>query len=428
MIIEREILEDKLKDVISESARNRKIVQQVTQELNNKNMLDGDISGLFKFSTPISSVNDFVLYAFTKALFHATKNQNINPSDYFTKIEIEDGDKWKQEVIAKVKDKQPVIFSPVVRVNNNTWMTVKTVKELYDLFNVRTLVYNVKTQRPLKISERNGKIIERIDINHNSVSEMESLMSDDLYFPDPLTINALMNETLDMEENEKNMSVIFNSGELDLTDGWHRLRAYFKVLVKNPNLDMNVPILLTRHTEERAKEYIYQKSKHNPINKEFVKTINPSRLSNQIVDFLNTEKKSLLRGKITKDNAMLRGMGKKSVVLFNTLADVIDLTFNPKEQSELFKMNKFIMNGLNHIASIYDDLIKEVCDDKVWVTYICLLYLIKDMEDWESILDDVLLNIDTNHVILKAINRVGIKSVINYLKPLLPEIEEEEGD
>lgn len=208
MRVEREILEDKLKDIIKEYGRNRKVTQQVTNELQNKNMVEGDISGIFKLTTPISSVNDFVLYAFTKALFNATKEIKINPIDYFTKVEIEDGDKWKQEVVGKISENESIIFNPIIKINNNVWMTVKTVQELYDMFNNRVLVYNVKTQRPLRITERNGKIIEKIDINQNSVHEMENLMLEDLYFPDPLTINALNNESLDMEENDKNKSLI----------------------------------------------------------------------------------------------------------------------------------------------------------------------------------------------------------------------------
>lgn len=428
MKIEREILEDKLKDIIKDYAKNRKVVQQVTQELINKNMLEGDISSIFKFTTPISNVNDFVLYVFTKAMFKATKEIRIDPTTYFTKIEIEDGDKWKQETI-KEQDKEPVVFRDCIKINNNTWLTTVTNKDLYNMFNVRTLVYNVKTQRPLITREKaNGNIIERIDINPKAVHEIESLIKEDLFIPDPFTINALYNENLNMEENEKARTVTFFSGELNLTDGNHRMRGEFKALVNNPTLIRNIPILLTRLTEERAKDYIFQKSQHNPLNADFKKTINPTRLSNQIIDFLNTEKKSLLKGRITKDSSQLKAKGSKAVVEFNTLADSIDLTFNPKQQTELFAMNKFIMNGLNHIINVFDILLKDYSEAKTWCMYICMLYAIKDMDDWETILDNLLLDIDIKDVQFKAINKVSVKNIMAEIKPLLPiEESDEEG-
>ena len=421
MKIEREILEDKLKDIIKEYGRSRNVTQQVTNELLNKNMIEGDVTGLFKLTTPpISSVNQFVLYAFTKALFVATKESKINPTDYFTKIEIEDGDKWKNSVAKTEKDGEPVVFRDCIKINENTWLTSLTNQEMFNLFNVRTLVYNVKTQRPLKVSERNGKIIERIDINPTAVHEIETLISEDLFIPDPFTINAMYNENLNMEVDEKSKTITFYSGELNLTDGNHRMRGEFKALVKNPNLVRNIPILLTRLTEDRAKDYIFQKSQHNPLNEKFKKTINPGRLSNQVIEFLNTEKKSLLRGKIAKDSTMLKSAGSKAVVEFNTLADTIDFTFAPKEQSELFALNMYIMNGLNHIIHVFSNLLKEHSEPKIWCIYICMLYLVDDAEDWEKSLDDLLTDVNIDKIPFKAINKIGVRNVVAELKKFVP--------
>jgi len=424
MITEREILEDKLKNLITEYARNRKVVTNITKELLNKNLDEGFTASIFKAQTPISSVNEFVLYAICKAFFKATNEEMINPERYFTKIEIEDGDKWKQEVIIEIKDEEPIIFSPIIPINNNSWLTVKTISELYGMFNIRKLVYNVKTQRPLSVREVNGKIIERININNNSVHQIENMIIEDLFIPDPLTINALLNESLVLEVNEKNNNITFFSGELDLTDGWHRLRGMFKALSKNPSLgDYRVPIQLTRLTEERAKDYIHQKSKHNPISEKYTKTLDPNRLSNQVVEFLNTETKSLLRGKITKDSAMLKAKNSKAVVEFNTLADTIDYTFNIKEQTDLYNANKYIMNGLNHIIS----KLKEPTEIKIWCIYVCILYTIRDYQDWEDILDDILSNINYNIIEFKNLNKITILNMVKEINKLLPEdIEEDE--
>lgn len=419
MIIEREILEDKLKDLIIENAKNRNVKKNITNILKEKNLDEGYISSIFKFQTSVAQVNQSILYVFTKAMFEATKNEKINPKNYFTELQIEEGDKWTYKIKEKIKDEEPIKFTPCVKINNYTWLTRMTVRDAYNFFESRKLVYNVKTQRPLQIKKINERIVPRLNTNSNAIDKMKRLMAKDLYFPDPITINMLVNESLNYKENENDMSVIMYAGELNAIDGWHRLRSYFLTLVENMDWEEYIPVQLMMLTEDRAIDYIFQKSQHNPIDKEYIDSINPEKLSNQVVEFLNSERKSMLRGRITKNEAELKSSNKEYIINFNTLSNSIDLTFNPQEQTELFGLSKYMMEGFNHIINIFNNLLNEEYDEKKWCVYTCLLYLIKDSEDWKGLLDDILLDLNVDNIVFKTVNKFNIKNITTYIKDML---------
>jgi hypothetical protein len=112
MITDREELEKLLKKIITVYAKDRKVVQKVTKELNKKNVLDGDTISLFKLNTPLTTISLAFLFCFTKALFEATHESEITPTKHFTKLEIEvkapKPDFWKEILINQIVD--PIFF------------------------------------------------------------------------------------------------------------------------------------------------------------------------------------------------------------------------------------------------------------------------------------------------------------------------------
>lgn len=425
MITDREELENILEKMISAYAKDRKVVQKVTKELNKRNVLDGDVLSIFKLNTPISSLSLSFLYCFTQELFDATQEHKLDPEKHFTQLEIETADKWSQEVKTE-EDKYPVVFKNVIKIQDNVWLTKLSAQELVDMFSKRILTYNPETQRPLKRKEFNDKIIERIDVNPKAVKKIKDLILKNNFIPNCITINVLEDSDAQIEEDLKEQSVIVYSGSINLTDGYHRFRGLVKALLENPNLEYTTGVLLTYFDVEKAKDYIFQEQQHNPINYEYTKSINPDKISNQVVVKINEKKDSLLRGKITKDSIMLKT--GQALVLHNILSDAIDLTFNPTDNKEALKVSYAVISGLNTIIELNDKLLDEPVNFKYWVVYICLIFCVYngkyDDNDTEEIIQEALLRIDMNKIELKTITKLSIRNINSYLSIILSNIAE----
>jgi hypothetical protein len=425
MIINREVLEEKLENVISAYAKDRKVVQKVTKELSQRNILSGDVLSIFKLNTPLLSLSSSFLYCFTKTLFNATQEHNINPAKYFTALEIETSEKWTQET-TKETDKYPVVFTNAVKIQDNVWLTKISAKDLINMFSQGVLTYNPETQRPLKRKEINDKIIERIDVNPKAVNKIKDLILTNRFIPNCITINVLQDSDAQLEENSKEQQVVVYSGNINLSDGFHRYRGIAKALLENPTLEYTSGVLLTHFDMEKAKDYIYQEQQHNPINKEYTKTLNPDKMANQVVDKINEKKDSLLKGKITKDVIMIKM--KKALVPYNVLADTIELTFNPDDTKSIVKTNTTLINGLNTIIEFNDSLLDSAVNIKYWVTYTCLIYCASKTNqdelsmDISEIYQEVLSKINFEQIEIKTINKNVIKHIVAMINSILTSI------
>lgn len=424
MITDRDELESILEKMISAYAKDRKVIRKVTKELNNRNVLDGDILSIFKLNTPISSLSLSFLYCFTEALFDAIQEfygkqeHRIDPVKHFTPLEIETAEKWSQEIVTE-DDKYPVVFQPVIRIQNG-WLTAMSIKDINNLFSRRILTYNPETQRPLKRKEVNDQIIERIDINPKSVTKIKNLFLNDDFLSNCITINVLEDSDVQLEYDPSSSSVSIYSGSINLTDGYHRYRGMAKALLENPDLEFIQGIILTHFDVEKALKFIHQEQQHNPIDKKFTKTINPSNMSNNVVTKINEKNDSMLRGKITKDPIMLKT--GKSLILYSVLADVINLTFNPIDTKDMLKVSYAVISGLNSIIESNPKLLDKSVDFKYWVVYICLIFSVysgKFEEDAEDIIEKILPQINIDQIEIKAINKSSIRHINNMLSSLM---------
>ena len=66
-----------------------------------------------------------------------------------------------------------------------------------------------------------------------------------------------------VEYDEKDLALYIYCGKLNLTDGWHRLRGFFKALFKKPDLDYLEGVMITCFDVEKAVKFIYQEQNHN---------------------------------------------------------------------------------------------------------------------------------------------------------------------
>lgn len=191
----------------------------------------------------------------------------------------------------------PVIFKNVLQVANDQWVTTINVDELFSLYKKQLVNYNKNTQRPTRRKEVNGLVEYKIAISRKSIKEIKKLMQDSLFIPNALTFNINM-DNADNDFSYGNGRLELLSGVFDIIDGFHRYKSLIDCKIENPAFNYNMVLNIVNFTEEKAGTYIAQEDKRNKINKSVVKTMDANNPINRIIQRLNDDGSSYLRGQI----------------------------------------------------------------------------------------------------------------------------------
>ena len=191
----------------------------------------------------------------------------------------------------------PVVFKNVLQVANDQWVTTINVDELFSLYKKQLVNYNKNTQRPTRRKEVNGLVEYKIAISRKSIKEIKKLMQDSLFIPNALTFNINM-DNADNDFSYSNGRLELLSGVFDIIDGFHRYKSLIDCKIENPAFNYNMVLNIVNFTEEKAGTYIAQEDKRNKINKSVVKTMDANNPINRIIQRLNDDGSSYLRGQI----------------------------------------------------------------------------------------------------------------------------------
>jgi hypothetical protein len=396
-------LENALSVILTEYNLNEDIFNSVHQTLKDKNITKGQSRGIFNKVIALESLDLPLLYWFTKALYAETKEVMINPNKFFTEIEEEEFSKIKADTNIDIKIKDgSLILKNVSQLNDDHWTTNLTYKQISNLYNNGLIKYNPKSQRNLKSKIINGSVIEKININKKSIKEIKDLMLKGLFIPNTITLNILKSgeEEIGYNENEK---IIDIKGEIDIIDGFHRSLAILEAIRENPKLEGSMIISLCNFDIGKASGLIVQEDKRNKINKEHIKYLNQENLENQVIKNLNENVKSELRGLITTDIVLVKN--NKALMLFNTVADAVEMQFELNNQRDTRKVSDFLIEFFNELTGIMYDDFKDIANSRnnsvatyssMFVGYIVIArdFYYNNYENWQNKLEIILEKID----------------------------------
>lgn len=400
MKTERGQLEHYLRLTIEENALNTKVHDQVKEFFKQKNISPGEVAAMLTQQIPLETLDGVILYLLTKGLYQATGTEILNPTRWFTDIEIKEAEKYKKEN-EEVLDGD-LIFENVLQVEEDQWVTVLTSQKIKQLYNSFRVFYRPETQRGM-VSYRSGNsIIKRIDVNIRVVNNIAKKLIDGSFITNTITFNVLKDGNDNIEYNPDNMSLIIGKeSEIDVVDGFHRSYAILKALITKPNLNKNWEVRIVNWDIDKAQRFIYQESLQTPLKKSRQEELNQSKLENQIVKNLNEMARNELQYKITTDYLLIKN--NSAYVMFDDLSDAIKEVFTIKSQRDVKKITKFLIEFFNELVGIYSDEFtnlkssKEKCyitHPNMFIGYVALASKLKGKNNWEDELEDILSKID----------------------------------
>jgi hypothetical protein len=418
MITTREKCERQLKLILSEYNAKRKIKDNVTKRFKKYGLLPGDVSDIFSQNTPIETLSTSMLCLFTKILYEETKEELINTSNFFTELEIQEVTQYKKEY--KKFATYPILFNDVIQDSMDDFSTVLDICKLAEFINNRVFKYNPETQRPLISKFYNNREIKEIDLNKKSREAITKNIIDGKQIPNTVTINILHNGEDDFEYNDKNKTLKINSGEIDIIDGYHRILAAWFAYNKKPTVKFYYKLRIVNWDVEKAKAFIYQETLGNKIDPNKANSYNVNNPYNIIVNKLNENPKSNVRGKITNDKLDIKS--GKSLIMFDVLFDSIKVLFNVKDSQDIVKVGGYLREGINIITDEKIELLKEVKDDRLWVSYLIILHFYHNKNNWQSEILNIIDKVNQEELLQIPYHRVN-KILIDKIKDHLQEKE-----
>ncbi|HEY5588234.1 MAG TPA: hypothetical protein VIK86_04670 [Candidatus Paceibacterota bacterium] len=368
MIVDRSLLESKLKSALREYSQNRNFKASIFEIMKTKGFKLSDVNDFIFMNTPMETFSFIVLCLFTIALFDVTKSEALNPAKFFYPIEIEEAQKYEIENIDTSND--PLIFTDMIQINENQWAGKLSIQEFNEKIDTQRIQYNPETQRGLKLKEYKGSIISEISTNKESVRSIKDDILNNRFVSNFITLNIEQNGKEDFNYNTKSRTLIITDGDIALTDGWHRSLGMIQALKENKNINYTTGIMITHFDISKAQNFIVQEDKRNKINTNYIKTIDNNNFSNQLVKKLN-EHPSYLKEKIVNDEAFIKN--SQGLILYPRLLKMINYTFNPQNNMDMIKQSKFIIDGLNMLIESNPDYLIET-NESLWFSAIVKLY------------------------------------------------------
>lgn len=403
----RDSLEQEISKNLYEVNLNRELSNKILKRLIEKGFLAGHSQQIIAGNIGLELLDNLKLGIIADSFYKEIHDPNLNPELYYEEETVEKIRRTKLEVIEEDM-KLPVMFKNMQQYSYDMWVGTISLQKYVKMCQSGIATYNFETQRDPAFKKYKDNVIKRININPKSVIEMKDMMLNDTYLYDDVTLNILSDgsEKFGFRKIMDNVGdLIFEDGILNLTDGAHRLKAAESALLVNPNLDKKFILVITNFDVNRANDYIRQKDKRNPINREYLETKDVTNLSNDVVRGINENSICDIKGKIVSDEFLLRET--EGLTLFSTMAKTIDNLWELETRRDVRELTNYLVDFFNELVGLYPNELKNditaskrdsfINHKNMFIYYLVIAKEIQDKYNWEEILSNILSETDFTH-------------------------------
>lgn len=407
MIKDREKLEIVLYGVFDQYSEITNVTNKVKEYFKSKNILPGDIVKIISKNNPLEMQKEYMLYFITEAFYRATEYEsNLNPERWFTEREIQEYKNYK-ESNNKSQEKFPLVIKDIKRIADDFYRFDTSITTIKEWAERRLFSYNFDTQRNPDLKD--GILVPSID--KTSVGEISDRIEQGRFYSNHLTFNLLNTGDEKFEYDSENRTLTIHDGEINIIDGFHRVLGILKATSFNENAEYITGINITNFDVNKARDFIVQENKRNEINKVQLKSWDKERFESVVIEKINTDANSELKGLISSDEKVVNS--KKAMVYFEHLERSIKNNFKITNSREARIVSKVLIEGFNEIIGLKYEEFKE--KDEVWfntqtfIGYISLiagLYNTKQeslVDNWDNLIKSIISSCEHEENRLKSL-------------------------
>lgn len=387
---------EQLKKAIYDSSINSNIQDEIINKLAKRGYNLGTISGVFEGNVALDSLLLLDVGVFALEIFNITNIGYINPAIYLTDIELK---KVKEYKVGNNQDllQYPIVFDDVRQITPDIWTVAIPVQLIAKLGRSNMLNYEFETQREAKTIKTDDGIILTPTVNSQSIVEIKNEIIEGTLIPTILTFNIPLKESENFKYDKNLNKWILLSGKLNIIDGYHRYLGIGAAL-REKDIELNFEIRLTNFDTDKAKKFIVQEDKRNPISKEYIKSIDDTDLSTQLINRLNQNSKSELKGKITTDNSTTTS--GLSLVSFDIMYQTIKKLWKLVTIDDSDALFEYLRMFFNKLVGLYPEELKtqiqmykkvnHINDERMFVVYLLLAKRLENNENWRTELEGIM--------------------------------------
>lgn len=369
--------------------------EAIVEELITKGYTRGQASRILEMESMLETLSVVELGVLADSIFQVTGMSRARIDYYLEEAEIEvvRGYKITQ---AEEEGKNLLVFEDVRQVAHDIWTVVVPCQKIAELYRGNAVKYDYKTQREPSFLE--DSLIPTPTVNWNAVEEIREELVANTFIPNTVTFNLPKKFSGELMFDKLKKRVIITSKELTILDGFHRSLGIVSALRDNPNLNYNFEMRITNFDTDKARQFIVQEDKRNPISKAYIKSIDTTDEATVVVNSLNEHTRSSLRGRITLDhNTVKRG---DSLVTFDLMYTVIDRLWEINSFTDGDRLSEYLRLFFNEVASLRPQEfqgIKKASSPDTESIFAVYLMLAKELEynaKWMDILPKALNKLD----------------------------------
>lgn len=385
---------ERLQKAIYEAGVNSRVQNDIIDNIAKRGYRRGFISGVFEGNVVLSqelSLTDLGVFALE--IYKITNIRYINPEIYLTDVEMDVVRNHKEETKQDIFE-YPVVFEDVRYVAPDLCTVVLSAQFIAKLGKSNMLNYEFETQRDAKVIETERGIIQVPNINPESIIQISEELITDEFIPNTLTFNIPLKNSDDFKYNPKDKKWILLKGKLNIIDGYHRYRGILAALAKK-NIDYNFEVRLANFDDDKARKFIVQEDKRNPISKEYIKSIDNSDLTTQLINQLNQNNRSELKGKITTDRATIQS--GYALVSFDMMHKTINKLWKLVTIDDVDELFEYLRVFFNRLVSLYKEELKInikskniINDERMFIIYLILAKELQNKDNWREGLESTM--------------------------------------
>ncbi|GAV11376.1 DNA sulfur modification protein DndB [Paenibacillus sp. NAIST15-1] len=343
-----------LPDVLTEVNKNKEMQRDIEEILATKhNIARGTFAEILinngRFDEILNNIERTVV---VKVVNEITNDNRVNPSNFYTKTEINKANKYKRTNGGEVS--LPYTFESVLKTSDIDYLTVLSYQDIAKLWNYGILTYNFQSQRlsKKKMNSKN-KIVEKADVNLRSVKNIVRLMQEGKYSPSTLLFNVLVDGKSSIEYEDGELTVTEES-TINLIDGMHRVQAILKVIEENPDFEGYMNVDIKHYTLEKAQQLLAITNMVNRFDKTLIKNYMAESIGAKITKDLMTiaELKNKVSIKTTLDKKL------NYYTNFAILSEAIESVFEPENTKDQFDYADVLKKFFGYMIPSYEEKFK----------------------------------------------------------------------
>lgn len=198
------------------------------------------------------------------AIYNLTRNNEMNPNNYFTQNEIIKAQNKDYTPTTEYID-FPLKLERVLKVTENDYIGVLPSRLLIALHNSKKLYNNYDSDHNTVSIKRkySDKVVKRIKFIRKEIMRIYESISSNSYMHDQMTLNVVKDIEVESSEevmfyDEDNLILTINDTRIDIIDGYHLFEALKMKHMEDNDFNLNIQVAIKRYSKEDANKYLEQ--------------------------------------------------------------------------------------------------------------------------------------------------------------------------